>query len=341
MASTEVERINDKTASLETFVDGMKPMIAQALPRHLNGDRMARLALTVVRQSVRTAKPGKSLAECAPESFVGSLLTAAALGLEPGINGEAYLVPYRNECTLIVGYQGFAKLFWQHPLAHHLDAQAVHERDEFDYHYGARPDLVHKPYRGADGRGKITHYWAAASTTSGGVSFVVLTAEEVKRLRGGKEGPSGDIPDPMHWMERKTPLRQLFKLIPKTPTMGAALAVDEQSGAVLLTRQVPRAIGAGEPVDGLPPTQTQILARQASAERLTADDIRRQAERARAQAEGQPPAGPPIVDADLPPDDPEWQPPPDPEAERQQREWEARQRAEAEPPADGLFPGAG
>lgn len=319
---SEVEVINEKTEKIGRFLEAIKPEIARALPRHMGGDRMARIALTVVRQSVRTAKPGMSLAECAPESFAGSLMTAAALGLEPHINGEAYLVPYKQECTLIVGYQGYAKLFWQHPMAHHLDAQAVYERDEFDYHYGARPDLVHKPYRGADGRGEITHYWAAASTTSGGVSFVVLTADEVKRLRKGKVGPTGDIPDPMHWMERKTPLRQLFKLIPKTPTLGAALAVDEQTGAVLLARQIPRAIAAGEAIETLPPTAAQLLARQDDADRVTPEQIREQAERARLQAEH---------GAEPPADDGEWQPPPDPVAEQQQREWAASQQ----PPADG------
>src|SRR5258708_3628482 len=99
----------------------------------MNADRMARLALTVLRKTPK-------LANCTAESFAGSLLTAASLGLEPG-NGEAYLVPYGKECQLIIGYQGFAKLFWQHPMAAHLDAQAVYANDDFDYAYGLDPFL--------------------------------------------------------------------------------------------------------------------------------------------------------------------------------------------------------
>jgi putative phage-type endonuclease len=123
---------------------------ARRAPKHYvkqargDADRIARLALTVVRQDPK-------LAECSPESFAGALLTASALGLEPGVNGEAYLVPTRRECTLIVGYQGYAKLFWQHPLAKHLDAQAVHANDEFDYAYGLEPYLTHKPAKGDRG----------------------------------------------------------------------------------------------------------------------------------------------------------------------------------------------
>jgi recombinational DNA repair protein RecT len=55
----------------------------------------------------------------------------------------------------------------------------------------------------------------------------------VKALRGGKVGTSGSIADPMHWMERKTVLRQLFKLLPKSTEMATAVDVDERTGSDL------------------------------------------------------------------------------------------------------------
>lgn len=208
---------------------GMRREIEQALPKHMDKDRMARLALTVIRKD-------QALARCKPESFVGALLTASALGLEPGVNGEAYLVAYKGECTLIVGYAGFAKLFWQHPMAQMLDAQAVYANDEFDYAYGMNPYLTHKPARGD--RGPVTDYYAVAGLTSGARIFVVLSADEVKALRGGKVGSNGGIPDPQHWMERKTALRQLFKLLPKSPTLARAIDADEKTGTELRADQV-------------------------------------------------------------------------------------------------------
>jgi len=205
----------------------LRPELARALPKHLDADRMARLALTLIRKDV-------ALAACSPESFAGALLTAAALGLEVGVGGEAYLVAYKDrtnrtvECTLIVGYQGMAKLYFQHPLAQHLDAQAVFENDDFDYAYGLDPFLRHKPAFGE--RGEVVAYYAAAKLTTGASAFVVLSPEEVKKLRDGKVGPSGRIPDPQRWMERKTALRQLVKLLPKSTQLNRALAVDERSG---------------------------------------------------------------------------------------------------------------
>jgi recombination protein RecT len=246
--TTALDRVGqqDKPPTIGQFIQNLRPEIARALPKHMDADRVARLALTVVRKD-------QSLARCKPESFAAALLTASALGLEPGVNGEAYLVAYKGECTFIAGYQGYAKLFWQHPLAQHLDAQAVHENDYFDYAYGLDPYLKHKP--ALTDRGKVVAYYAVAGLTSGARIFVVLSPEEVKALRGGKTGSSGGIADPMHWMERKTALRQLFKLLPKSPLLARALNADEKTGSELAAEPVltvePAALPAGVDENGV------------------------------------------------------------------------------------------
>lgn len=222
------EQAATESKTIGAMIQNLRPEISRALPRGMDADRMARLALTVLRQT-------PALANCNPQSFAGALLTAAALGLEPGVNGEAYLVPYRKECQLIVGYQGYCKLFWQNPLARHLDAQAVYENDEFDYEYGLTPMLRHKPARGT--RGNIIAYYAVATLSTGGSAFVVLTPAEVKALRGGKAGTSGGIDDPMKWMERKTVLRQLIKTLPRSTMLNAAVTLDEETGTSLRSRR--------------------------------------------------------------------------------------------------------
>lgn len=252
MTSTDVVLPSEKAAevaqkanqTIGAMIQSLRPEIERALPKGMDADRIARLALTVLRESDlqarKSGKPENSLAACNPQSFAGALLTAAALGLEPGVNGEAYLVPYKRECQLIVGYQGYAKLFWQNPLARHLDAQAVYENDEFDYEYGLKPMLRHKPARGE--RGQVIYYYAVATLATGGSAFVVLTPQEVKKLRGGKVGTSGNIDDPMRWMERKTVLRQLVKTLPRSTMLNAAMAADEELGTSLRARKAAESI---------------------------------------------------------------------------------------------------
>jgi recombination protein RecT len=267
-STTDLEQIGaPRTAppTIAQFVELMKPQIARALPKGIDADRIVRLALTSVRKNPQ-------LAECTLESFGGALMTATALGLEPDVNGEAYLVPYRDrnkgitECTFIMGYQGVTKLFWQHPLARHIDAQAVHERDEFDYAYGLDPFLRHKPATGD--RGDIIYYYAVAALANGARSFVVLSPDDVKKLRGGKVGPDPRFKggDPMHWMERKTAVKQLAKLLPKSTALAQALQVDEQPGSVLAANHTAQQIYDHQPLaeleqaapDGVDPVTGEV-----------------------------------------------------------------------------------
>lgn len=239
--------------SLIQVVQRMQPEIQRALPAGMSADRMARLALTVIRQT-------PALANCTAASFSGALLTAAALGLEPGVDGEAYLVPYGDECTFIAGYRGYSKLFFQHPLARHLDAQAVHANDFFDYEYGLDPYLKHKPAAGD--RGAAIAFYAVASLTTGAKFFVVLSPEEVTKIRGASGKRQQKIADPMHWMERKTALRQLFHLVPKSTALAQAIVADERSGTELAAEKIPEAITAGEfvPVpDDVHPMTGEVL----------------------------------------------------------------------------------
>ena len=207
--------------SVAQTIQHYAPLIAQALPKHLDEDRFVRLALTTLRKTPDQQK-------CEPESFVGALLTASALGLEPDVNGECYLVPYKRECTLIVGYQGLAKLFWQHPLAARLSAEYVCENDEFTYSKGTDPHIHHEPALGA--RGKVIAYYAIVGLKNGATWFDVFTPAQIKVLRGPVR--SGNIRDPEHWMERKTALKQVLKLAPKATQLVAVQQVDEQPGSI-------------------------------------------------------------------------------------------------------------
>lgn len=221
------------SGGIAQFIHDMTPEIGRALPKHMNADRVARLALTAVRKDV-------SLAACTPESFAGALITASSLGLEPNTPaGEAYLVAYEDkknrtyECQLIIGYQGMTKLFYQHPLGKHISAHVVREGDEFDYAYGLAQFLRHKPLLG--NKAPIVAYYAVGELTSGASDFVVLSPEEVSELRGG--GGRSRIADPQLWRQRKTALRQLLKMLPKSTEMSHALAADEQFGSVLAKHQ--------------------------------------------------------------------------------------------------------
>ena len=227
-----VARRGDSTVqrddSLHGWLKSMQTELARALPAGgLTADRLARIVLTEVRRIPR-------LAQCTRESFAGALMTCAQLGLEPGsATGEAYLLPFKNgrtgkyEVSFVMGYQGMARLYWQSPLARSLDAQVVYQHDEFDYAYGLEPKLVHKPALGE--RGAPIAYYAVATLTSGGSAFVVLSPGDVERIKQrSKAKDDGPWQTDYDAMARKTAVRQLFKLLPKSPQLARAMGQDEQ-----------------------------------------------------------------------------------------------------------------
>ena len=229
-----VEKRPAPPQTIAQFIESMKGEMARALPRHMNADRLARIALTEVRRTPR-------LAQCTPLSFGGALMTCAQLGLEPGVTGEAYLIPRKNgrlsreagrdvyEVQLTIGYQGMAKLFWQSPLARSLDAQAVHENDDFDYGFGLSPYLRHRP--SLHDRGSVIAYYSVATLTNGGHAFVVLSRSDVEKIRIRAGAGTGDRDSPWKTdydeMAKKTCLRRMFKLLPKSPELARALSQDD------------------------------------------------------------------------------------------------------------------
>jgi recombination protein RecT len=248
-----------KTAQVTTLntvsdlLNKYKEQIAMALPRHLTPERMIRVALTAVSRS-------EKLQKCSPATIAGCVVQASILGLEPdGVLGEAYLVPFWNskaangkggkgayECQLQPGYQGLIKLVRNTGELKMIDVQEVCANDEFDFEKGMDPYLRHKPAAGD--RGEVLKIWAGAVLTNGGKQFEVMTLQEIEDHRdkyskgafvwenGRKvtdskgdpvlQGPWRDSPE---WMYKKTVLRKLVKLLPKSAQAQLAVALDERA----------------------------------------------------------------------------------------------------------------
>lgn len=212
-----------------TLLERMAPELKKALPRHLSPDRMSRIALTALRQSPR-------LLESTPASFLGAIISAAQLGLEPNTPlGQAYLVPYKNkrinkyEAQLQIGYQGMLDLARRSGLVASVYAHVVREGDEFSYQLGLHPDLVHVPSE-LEGREDqaVTHVYAVARLKDGDPIFIVLTKKDVEKYRA-RSLASNDGPWVTDWdaMACKTAVRRLYTWLPKSAELANAIALDE------------------------------------------------------------------------------------------------------------------
>lgn len=225
----------DEDNSLKTLVRRMEGEIARALPKHINPDRMARVALTALTTT-------KDLARCSAPSFAGCILACAQLGLEPNTPmGMAYLIP-RNmsvkqpdgkfakvmTCTLIIGYQGFLDIARRSGKVTGVYAYTVHEGDRFVYKLGLSPDIIHEPLAEDRRAATYTHVYAVAKLRDGDPVFVVLQRAEVdaRRDRSAAKEDGPWVTDHLA-MVRKTAVRALWAWLPKSVEMQRVDTYDE------------------------------------------------------------------------------------------------------------------
>ena len=85
--------------TMQDLLRQMEPEIKKALPGSFTPERLSRIVLSSLSRN-------KALADTTPQSFLGAMMTAAQLGLEPNTPlGQAYLIPFRNHGVLECQFQ--------------------------------------------------------------------------------------------------------------------------------------------------------------------------------------------------------------------------------------------
>lgn len=236
----------NRPPSLADQIRSMEQQFQLAAPKGVEATQLVRDALTALRQTPK-------LAECTPQSVLGSLMSCAQLGLRPGVLGHAYLLPFYDRrqggqvAQLVVGYQGLVELAHRSGQIQSLIARTVFENDHFDVDYGLEDKLIHKPYMSGD-KGQPIAYYAVAKFTTGGHAFFVMSHPEMLEYRDryAKSKKFGPWVDNFEAMAHKTCVRQLSKWMPKSTELATAIAADETVRVDL----TPDAINYGQHPDG-------------------------------------------------------------------------------------------
>lgn len=220
-AQQPVARRDEPYQLVAKRLEAAMPQIAKALPKHLSQERMARMALNSIRLN-------EKLAACNPLSILNAVATAAQVGLElGGPLGQAWLIPYGQECALQLGYKGVLALALRTGRIAGIDAECVHDCDLFDYRLGDDAKIVHEPAWSDPGRDEkpITAVYAIVRLRGGAVIRKVMSRAEIEkhaqRYSQALKGRKKDSPwlDPLgwRWMAKKTVLLQALKLVELSP----------------------------------------------------------------------------------------------------------------------------
>lgn len=214
--------------TMKDYIMSMQGQIAKALPTVLTPERFSRMVLTAISTN-------PDLQDCTPNSFLGAMMQAAQLGVEPNTPlGQAYLIPFRNhgtlECQFQLGYKGLMDLAYRSGEVRDIQAHVVYKNDEFEYELGLNPKLSHRP--AMKNRGAAIAYYAIFHTKDGGYGFEVMSVEDIKAhastySQAYKKGYTSPWKTNFDEMAKKTVLKRCLKYAPLKTEFVRAMSTDE------------------------------------------------------------------------------------------------------------------
>ena len=227
-AQTQNMPTQSPAKAFQTYMLKYKSQLEAALPKHLTVDRMIRLSLTAFSQN-------PELQQCTSNSIFSSIIIASQLGLEPGVNGQGYLVPYKDKCTFIPGWKGLVDLA-QRGGRSSVWTGAVYEGDDFDYMLGDAPYCKHRPCGEFDAD-KLTHVYAIGRVKDS--EMPIIEVWPVKKVRAHFVKTVVKGLQPKHYSHkhfeayaRKVALLQVLKYMPQSVELSNAMDVSnaQESG---------------------------------------------------------------------------------------------------------------
>lgn len=177
--------------------------VAMALPKHMTAERFVRIALTATTRT-------PALLRCTPQSVLRCLMDLSALGLEPD-GRRAHLIPYGQECTLVVDYKGIVELVLRSGDVSRIHTDVVREADEFEYDRGV---ITRHKIDFRKPRGKVYAAYSLVIMRDGTEATQVMSLEEIEKVRT-RSRAANNGPWKTDWdeMAKKTVFRRLSKWV--------------------------------------------------------------------------------------------------------------------------------
>jgi recombination protein RecT len=211
----------DPGVKVAQYFKGLESKIAEVLPKHVSPQTLTRIAITEIRTNPK-------LLECSLVSLAGAVMKSAQLGLQLGLLGHCYLVPYKDEATFILGYKGMIELARRSGNIKEVYSVAVYEKDEFEVEYGLNRTIKHVPQY--EDRGAFKGAYAVAHFTNGGYHFEYLPKVEIEK-RKSRSKAAGSSFSPWNTdyeeMAKKTVIRHIFDYLPVSVEIMRAAYQDE------------------------------------------------------------------------------------------------------------------
>lgn len=214
--------------AMNDLLTKMEGEIKKALAGAISTEKFTRIVMSAV-----SANP--DLANCTQSSFLGAVMTAAQLGLEPNSAiGACYIIPRKNKGEMTaqfqLGYKGMIDLAYRSGDVESISAHIVYANDEFEYEYGINPNLKHVP--ALSDRGEAIAAYAVVKLKNGGTMFEIDSLANIRDFAIKKSvsfsaGYSSPWKTDFESMALKTMVKRVLKYAPISTDFQRGLSNDE------------------------------------------------------------------------------------------------------------------
>lgn len=223
--------MSEETQKLTVIDQVKKPEflaeIGKALPSGYSPERFVRVALNAfIRNPLITRT-------CTQRSIIRCLIDLASLGLECD-GRRAHLIPFKDECTLIIDYKGLIDIILRGSNSHvsHIHGEIICANDKFEHNAG---EVITHTWDVSKPRGDEVAAYVQLKLKDGNRQSCIISKDDINKIRDASQGYKYALangkqhPWINQWgeMAKKTCLRRLSKWLYLSPETRDAFEVDD------------------------------------------------------------------------------------------------------------------
>lgn len=155
------------------------------------------------------------LRACSQLSIVNAFYKCCEYGLDPASSlGQAWLISYKSNIDLQIGYRGWLKLLLNNPLVSNVYSYGVYKDDFFEYELGMNPNIKHVPSKEKQHKDNLIATYGVVKLKSGEAQIKVCFRDEINEsMECSRSSHKPDSPWVTHFesMALVVPIRKLGK----------------------------------------------------------------------------------------------------------------------------------
>jgi recombination protein RecT len=204
---------------MQVWAEKNREKIFALLPPQVSRERF-------LRNMVFQVSNNPSVASCDQRSIVQACLQATLHGLDIGILGSCYLVPFKGRAQLIIGYQGLLDLARRAGSLSAVTVECVRENDQY-----ARDEKTFRhQWDPFEERGEIKGFYAILDLKDGSQQIETMSKAQVDSIRArSRASDKGPWVTDYEEMGKKTVLRRALKKIKLSIEEGQIIQQDDEA----------------------------------------------------------------------------------------------------------------